>query len=127
MCTGHSRGTPRVQIGEETPSGCPLRLRRRWPTSFDFSGVNGSDATLDFLYLGDSTVYSGTAASGSLYANQPMEVDILGLHSQAPAYLYPSNGPVVVLAECPDANTCFAGPGAIDLLGAGRRALVVVV
>lgn len=73
---------------------------------FDFSGVNGSDATLDFLYLGDSTVYSGTAASGSLYANQPMEVDILGLHSQAPAYLYPSNGPVVVLAECPDANTC---------------------
>ena len=33
---------------------------------FDFSGVNGSDATLDFLYLGDSTVYSGTAASGTM-------------------------------------------------------------
>ena len=72
----------------------------------DFSGVNGSDATLDFLYQGDTTVYEGTSASRALLANQPLEVTLLGLHSQAPTYGSPANGPVVVLAECPDANTC---------------------
>jgi hypothetical protein len=73
---------------------------------FDFSDVNGADATLDFTYEGDTTVYNGTSASQALYANQPLELDILGLHSQAPKYGTTANGPVVVLAECPDANTC---------------------
>jgi hypothetical protein len=73
---------------------------------FNFSDVNGNDATLDFLYEGDATVSNGTSASQALYANQPLEVDILGLHSQAPNYGTTANGPAVVLAECPDANTC---------------------
>jgi hypothetical protein len=66
-----------------------------------FSDENGVEATLDFLYQGDATVHTGTSASRALYANQPLEVNILGLHGGTAA-----NGPVVVLAECPDATTC---------------------
>jgi hypothetical protein len=72
----------------------------------EFGGANGSVATLDFQYQGDSTVYTGSTASSALNANQPLEVDLLGLHSQAPGYGPAADGPVVVLAECPDANTC---------------------
>lgn len=71
-----------------------------------FADVNGADATLDFIYLGDPKVYSDISASQALFANQPLEVDVLGLHSQAPNYGTTANGPVVVLAECPDADTC---------------------
>lgn len=73
---------------------------------FDFSDVTGANATLDFTYEEDTKVYSDTSASQALYANQPLEVDILGLTSQAPNYGTTANGPVVVLAECPDATTC---------------------
>jgi len=78
------------------------------PVAFflSFADVNGADATMDFVYSGDSTVYNGTSASQALYANQPLEVNVLGLHSQAPNYGSTADGPVVVLAECPDANTC---------------------
>ena len=73
---------------------------------FDFSDVTGAAATLDFRYQGDSTVHNGTSASQALVANQPLALDILGLHSQASNYGTTANGPVVVLAECPDAGTC---------------------
>lgn len=75
---------------------------------FEFSDTSGADATLDFQYEGDSTVYSDVSASSVLAANQPLVVDILGLHSQAPNYgtANEANGPVVVYAECPDADTC---------------------
>jgi hypothetical protein len=73
---------------------------------FNFSDTTGADATLDFTYEGDTKVYSDTSASQALYANQPLELDILGLSSQAPKYGTTANGPVVVLAECPDASTC---------------------
>jgi hypothetical protein len=73
---------------------------------FYFADVNGNDATLDFKYQGDSTVTSDTSASSALYANQPLQVDIYGLHSQAPNYGTTADGPVTVLVECPDSNTC---------------------
>ncbi len=72
---------------------------------FDFAGENGAAATLDFLYQGDSIVHTGTSAGSALYANQPLEVTILGRHSEAVSDMAAS-GPVVVLAECPDRNTC---------------------
>ena len=72
----------------------------------EFNSANGAAATLDFQYEGDTTVYTGSMASSSLYANQPLEVDLLGPHALAPGYGAAANGPVVVLAECPDANTC---------------------
>jgi hypothetical protein len=87
-------------IRVSAPSSAPVAY------FFDFSYANGADATLDFLYQGDSTVYNGTFVSNALYANQPLEVDLLGLHSDASTYGTTADGPVVVLAECPDANTC---------------------
>ena len=75
--------------------------------SLYFADLNGQDTYLDFRYQGDSTVYNDTSAGATLYANQPMEVDLLGLHSEAPGYLTTSaNGEVVVYADCPDAATC---------------------
>jgi hypothetical protein len=72
-----------------------------------FVDLNGADTQLDFRYAGDTTTTTDSSASQALYANQPMTVDILGLNSEAPNYRGTSaNGPVVVLAECPDADTC---------------------
>jgi hypothetical protein len=72
----------------------------------EFGAGDGGEATLDFKFQGDPTVHAGTSASSALYANQPLEVDLLGLHSQASSYGAEAHGPVVVLAECPDATTC---------------------
>jgi hypothetical protein len=67
-----------------------------------FADVNGSDATLAFTYQGDSTVYTDISASSALFANQPLEVDLLGLNSAGAE----ATGPVTVLVECPDPTTC---------------------
>ncbi len=72
----------------------------------DFFDVNNVPSTLDFRYRGDSTVTSDVTTSTALFPNQPIEVDLLGLHSQAPAYGSQAGGPVVVLAYCPDSVTC---------------------
>ncbi len=79
-----------------------------WAVAYtlSFADANGADATLDFRYQGDATVYNGTYASKALYANQPLALDILGLHSQAPSYGATAKGPVTVLAECPNENAC---------------------
>jgi hypothetical protein len=72
----------------------------------DFFDKDGNDATLDFLYQGDSATTSDITASSALYADQPLQVDIYGLHSQAPNYGSEANGSVVVTVYCPDAATC---------------------
>ncbi len=72
----------------------------------NFYDVNNVPSTLDFQYRGDATVSSDVTTSTALFPNQPIEVDLLGLHSQAPAYNSQAGGPVVVLAYCPDAGTC---------------------
>jgi hypothetical protein len=99
---------PWYATGEGWSSSIRMSAPPTAPVAYilEFSGENGGAATLDFKYQSDSTVHTGTSASSALYANQPLEVDILGLHSQAPAYGPAANGPVVVLAECPDASTC---------------------
>jgi hypothetical protein len=73
---------------------------------FYFADKSGNDATLDFTYQGDPTVVSDTSASSALNVNQPLEVVLYGLHSEAPAYATEANGPVTVLVECPDQTTC---------------------
>ena len=74
----------------------------------DFYDVNNVAQKLDFHYQGDSTLISDVTTSQALFANQPMEVDLLGLSSQAPTYGSQAGGPVVVLAYCPDPLTCGA-------------------
>lgn len=73
---------------------------------FDFTDTNGAALTLDFQYKGDSTMFNDVTASQALFANQPIEVDLFGLHSQAPSYTSQAGGAVVVTAYCPDADTC---------------------
>lgn len=72
----------------------------------DFVDVNAQPSTLDFQYLGDSTILNGTTTGQALFANQPMEVDLLGLHTPASNGSSEAKGPVVVLAYCPDPDTC---------------------
>jgi hypothetical protein len=72
----------------------------------DFYDKDGNQATLDFLYQGDSASSSDVTASSALYADEPLQVDIYGLHSQAPNYSSEANGSVVVTVYCPDATTC---------------------
>lgn len=71
-----------------------------------FADQNGVDTALDHRYQGDSTVYNDTSASQALFPNQPLVVDILGAHADAPNYSHAADGPVTVLAYCPDADTC---------------------
>jgi hypothetical protein len=72
-----------------------------------FTDMNGADVALDFNFRGDSTLYSDTSLGKALYANQPMEVDLLGLKGDGPAYTaHSANGAAVVEADCPDATTC---------------------
>jgi hypothetical protein len=72
----------------------------------DFTDVNAQPQTLDFKYQGDSTLYSDKTASAALYANQPLQINMLGLSSQSGNYTTQAGGPAVVLAYCPDAITC---------------------
>jgi hypothetical protein len=72
----------------------------------DFYDKDGNAATLDFLYQGDSASSSDVTASSALYADQPLQVDIYGLHSQAPNYGSEADGSVVVTVYCPDLATC---------------------
>jgi hypothetical protein len=75
--------------------------------SLYFTDTAGADKALDFQYKGNSTVYNDTGAAKALYANQPLEVDLLGLKAEAPNYSTTSaSGPVVVYAQCPDKVTC---------------------
>jgi len=72
-----------------------------------FTDVNGADRALDYRIQGNSTVYNDTGVTKVLSAEQPWEVDLLGLHAEAPNYSTTSaTGPVVVYAECPDGTTC---------------------
>lgn len=72
-----------------------------------FTDVNGNDATLDYKYRGSATLYTSASSGNALFANQPMEVDLLGLTGDGPAYTaHSANGAVVVEADCPDAITC---------------------
>jgi hypothetical protein len=73
---------------------------------FDFFDVNGAAATLDFAYQGDATVYNAAFASQALFANQPLEVNILGFHPEAPNYATAATGPIVVTVYCAEASTC---------------------
>lgn len=87
-------------IRVSAPTTAPVSI------SLYFSDVNGDLVSLDFRYHGDTTVYSGTGTAKALYANQPLQVTILGLHSEAPSYGSMASGSVTVDAFCPDPQTC---------------------
>lgn len=72
----------------------------------DFADQNAQPSTLDFQYRGDTAILNGTTTGQALLANQPMEVDLIGLHTPASNGSSEAKGPVVLLAYCPDPATC---------------------
>jgi hypothetical protein len=91
----------RSSIRISAPPTAPINV------TLDFYDVNYAEAALDFRYQGDPTVHNDSTAGGALYANQPLEVDLLGLKQEAPSYgVTSANGSVVVYVDCPDQNTC---------------------
>jgi hypothetical protein len=74
---------------------------------YSFWDKNDNASALDSSYLGGSSFLNQSVVSFALYANEPSEVDILGLPSEAPAYkTTDASGYVVVAVQCPDATTC---------------------
>lgn len=73
-------------------------------TFYDKSGNNLSvDDTLD---NDPSSFGSGNETEVSLFANQPLEVEVLGATNDAPNYSNTAEGTVYATFYCPDAATC---------------------
>src|SRR5579872_1936823 len=73
---------------------------------FDVNG-NNNDVNLDSTLNNDSTTLaSGNEVEVSLFANQPLEVEVLGNTSDAPNYGNTAEGTVYATFYCPDATTC---------------------
>ena len=69
---------------------------------------SGKSKALDVNYVGGSGVTSGKTNFGAaLYANEPSQLDLLGLPAEAPNYSQTdASGSIVVEFQCPDASTC---------------------
>ena len=74
---------------------------------YTFYDVSGHDESLDSTINNDSsTLGSGNDLNFALFANQPAEVELLGLTSGAPDYGATAEGSVYATFYCPDAATC---------------------
>jgi len=74
-------------------------------TFYDTSG--GNNVSLDSTLNNDNTTLaSGNEVEVSLFANQPLEVEVLGNTSDAPNYGSTAEGSVYATFYCPDAATC---------------------
>ena len=78
---------------------------------YDFSEqANGSvdPVELDYKVYGSTTVEFSSKAVFPLSPNQPLELTLLGRHSEAPGYQSTPSGSVHVEIDCPDKATCAA-------------------
>jgi hypothetical protein len=73
---------------------------------YRFYDPNGNSLSMDTTLGSGSPVTSGNEAEVALYANQPLEVDLLGATSGAPSYSATQTGSVYAEFYCPDATTC---------------------
>jgi len=92
-----------------------------WGTTIRVSGPASADIDADYTYYdkngnpldvddtldGDpSSVASENETEVSLFANQPLEVEVLGASNDAPDYGNTAEGTVYATFYCPDADTC---------------------
>jgi hypothetical protein len=68
--------------------------------------VNGNNLSVDTTLGPGGAVTSGNEVTVPLYANQPLEVDLLGATSNAPSYNVTETGSVYAEFYCPDETTC---------------------
>jgi len=74
-------------------------------TFYDTTGSN--NVSLDNTLNNDNTTLaSGNEVEVPLFANQPLEVEVLGNTSDAPNYNNTAEGTVYATFYCPDATTC---------------------
>ncbi len=74
---------------------------------YTFYDTSGNQLTLDNTLNNDSTTLaSSTETEVTLTANQPSEIELLGLSSEAPNYTDTAEGSVYATFYCPDATTC---------------------
>lgn len=72
-----------------------------------FYDNNNNDSAPDSYYYNGSSFLNQHAVSFALFANEPAEVDVLGLPTEAPSYSRTTaTGHVLVNVQCPDATTC---------------------
>jgi len=73
---------------------------------YSFYDTSGNNLTLDTSMGSGSPASAGNDVNFALYANQPAEVDLLGVAGGAPSYSALSTGSVYAVFYCPDAATC---------------------
>ena len=75
---------------------------------YQYLDGSGQAKALDVNYVGGPGVTSGKTNFGvALFANEPSQLDLLGLPAEAPNYSQTeASGSVLVNFQCPDASTC---------------------
>ena len=74
---------------------------------YTFYDTTGAAQSLDTTLNNDSTTLaSGNEVEVPLFANQPLEVEMLGATGDAPNYANTAEGSVYATFYCPDADTC---------------------
>jgi len=75
--------------------------------NYGFYNATGSPQSLDATLDGDpASLQSGKGLAFSLFANQPVEVELLGATDDTPSYGVTAEGTIYVVFLCPDAATC---------------------
>jgi len=74
---------------------------------YTFYATTGTTQSLDATLDGDPrSLQSGDELAFSVFANQPVEVELLGASNDTPSYGATAEGSIYVVFFCPDANTC---------------------
>ena len=95
---GGGQWTSYIRVG--APSTAPIQA------NYYFYDISGNPISLDYTLGVGGTKSSGSTPSIVLNTNQPVEFDILGATSNAPAYNTLQDGTVWAQFFCPDPVTC---------------------
>jgi hypothetical protein len=95
---GGSQWTSYIRVA--APSTAPIQA------NYYFYDISGNLISLDYTLGVGGTISSGSTPSIVLNTNEPVELDILGATSNAPAYNTLQDGTVWAQFFCPDPTTC---------------------
>jgi hypothetical protein len=98
FAAGGSQWTSYIRVA--APSTAPIQA------NYYFYDKNGNPVSLDYTLGVGGTISSGSTPSIVLNTDQPVELDVLGATSNAPAYNTLQDGTVWAQFLCPDLTTC---------------------
>ena len=92
----------KTSIRTAAPASAPIAA------FYSYYDTNGNAAALDANYVDGAGVTSGqNYFSFALNANEPAQLDLLGLPAEAPTYSQTAaQGLILAYIQCPDASTC---------------------